>query len=131
MTTPGSTIDALRALLKGQRLPANAEAQMKAAICRSLTAARWTFSEEFRLDSHSRVDIAIPVPGHLPVGVELKTKGGANAITRQLIRYGLTRKLSAIVLVTQRPVVLTLSEVALDGAPPIPLIVIPVYFGNL
>lgn len=86
--------EALEAL---QRVVIRSEADLSILMDNLLTKNQIAHSREVFLSDTDRIDFVVG-----RVGVELKTKGAANAIVRQLSRYAQSASLDSLVLVTTR-----------------------------
>lgn len=80
------------------------EADLQVAIDRHLAHPEHGVAgfREVRLDDASRIDFVVTVD-HLPIGVEVKTKGSVIDVARQVQRYARTDQLAAVLLVTTNP----------------------------
>lgn len=99
------------AALTGKRLPLEDEKQTQAAICAALDAALgkdWVF-REYRLKAGIIDFVVVDHPGPGLIGIEVKLKGGARDISRQLARYADDFLIAGLVLVTARPMSLPLT----------------------
>lgn len=108
MTTPASTHPPLADIaemicgrLTSYRLSVSTEAALHVDVDRVLHTIYPLVEHEYDLGGgHGRIDFYIP---ELQIGLELKVKGGAALVARQLHRYCQSPKLRALVLVTTNP----------------------------
>jgi hypothetical protein len=100
--TPGQT-DLLAAAAAGvlevARMTWQVEAELQAEIARVLEEAGLAFDREVRLGDRARIDF-LSAAG---VGIEVKTRGSAPAVTRQLQRYAHSDRVHHLLLATTRP----------------------------
>ncbi|MGU3387199.1 hypothetical protein ACLBYG_22005 [Methylobacterium sp. D53M] len=98
--TPLADAHALCAVLRGKRMRCSTEIQLQDDIASVLTAAGIAFERERWLGPETgRIDF---IAGG--VGLEVKVKGGAREIYRQVARYCDHREIDALVLATTRAV---------------------------
>jgi hypothetical protein len=90
--------DAVSAIVKafdGIAVRARDESELQSAVSRVLAGAGIAFEEQVRLAPAERIDFMCG-----SVGLELKTKGGAAPLIRQLFRYAQHERISALVVVS-------------------------------
>ena len=75
------------------------EIELHEQIAAVLGARAILFDREVRLDPHSRLDFYLPGS---KIALEVKIKGSAASVLRQLIRYSEYQDVSSLVLVTTR-----------------------------
>ncbi|HEX4334739.1 MAG TPA: hypothetical protein VH062_02430 [Polyangiaceae bacterium] len=88
----------IEALLADQRFPSSTEARLQLAIADHLTAAGVAFQREHRFSAEDRVDFFVDGG----VALEVKTKGSATEVARQLMRYAQHDAVRELLLVTSR-----------------------------
>lgn len=99
MAKQDSSLDTLLACLRSSRFPLGSEVKTQEAIENALTAAGIDHCREFRLSSEDRVDFFVN-----GVAVEIKVRAdSARAIFRQVERYARHDIVTAIVLVSNKP----------------------------
>ena len=93
--------------LAGVRFTVSDEAELQRAVegvlCECIGFTSWMFDDEVKLTERDRIDFTIydQLNKHqLPYGIELKVKGSAANVHRQLKRYAKTGKLQGLMLVT-------------------------------
>lgn len=91
------TLEALALFVQGRRLPLDNEKATQRALEQALTAAGIAHRREVPLDHGNVIDFLVD-----GIGVELKLKGSARAIYRQLERYSEHGEVRAILLLTGR-----------------------------
>ncbi|WP_174774606.1 MULTISPECIES: DUF6085 family protein [unclassified Cryobacterium] len=90
--------DSIAALLSDSHVTYANEDDLQAGLHAALTAAGIASTREVRLsDGISRIDLVCGT-----VGIEVKIKGSAASVYRQLKRYSLCDELSALILVTTK-----------------------------
>lgn len=82
------------------------ELDLQDGIEQVLRRHKWTYSREFQLDSHNRIDFLL----HNGLGVEVKLDPSLSAVTRQLFRYAAQPGINGLMLVT--------SQLRLNRLPP-------------
>ena len=98
---PELTADQLAALLENIK-PRRSEVELQDAIGTKLSAHAVTFKREHKLDRKNRLDFYVETSGHR-VAIETKVSRASGPDTeRQLLRYALTGKIDAILLVCTR-----------------------------
>lgn len=107
----------LAGILEPLRTTWRTEADLQAAIEERLADPEHGVAgaREVRLTDASRIDFVVTVD-HLPIGVEVKTRGHVIAVARQVQRYARTDQLAGVLLVTTNPRHRALPEV-LAGIP--------------
>lgn len=92
------TVEELCVLLVGGRYrhPTD-EARLQEEIALTLRHAHVRFEREVRLGPGERIDFMVG-----SVGVEVKVKGAAHAVIRQLLRYSESERVTELVLFTTR-----------------------------
>jgi hypothetical protein len=90
-----TTLDAVIESLRGF-VPSD-EADLGDQIAGRLAAKGVEFEREVWLNNTDRIDFLVG-----GVGLELKLKGPVSAVTRQLMRYAQSERVSSLVLVTTR-----------------------------
>lgn len=112
------------ATLRANRLPTRSEAAMHSAVAAALDRASIEHLHEAAIDDHSRPDFLIRTnqhPDHL-TAIEIKLRSSSDAaIMRQLIRYALTDRLGAIILVLGRHFTFRASALEGPGGRPVAL----------
>jgi hypothetical protein len=96
--TAGDRVEQVVALLSGYRIPQDTERQLQDGIATLLTGAGIAFKREYRLTGRDKPDFML-VPD---VCLEVKIKGTAANVTRQLLRYAASEHVAALLLVTTR-----------------------------
>lgn len=92
--TPLADAHALCAVLRGKRMRCSTEAQLQADIASVLSGAKISFRREAWLGAETgRIDFLVGA-----VGLEVKIKGGAREIYRQVARYCDHRDIHALIL---------------------------------
>lgn len=93
--------------LAGVRFTVSDEAELQRAVegvlCECIGFTSWMFDDQVKLTERDRIDFTIydQLNKHqLPYGIELKVKGSAANVHRQLKRYAKTGKLQGLMLVT-------------------------------
>lgn len=84
-------------LLSSFRFSSPDEKTVQSQLERHLTQAGFVFEREYRLDAKNIPDFFID-----GIAIELKLKGSAKAIYKQVERYSLFSKINALILVTNR-----------------------------
>lgn len=121
-------IDRIRKALEGRRYTTTDEVAFQGQISEALAQARIPFTREERMDKASRIDFMVDST----IGVEVKIKGAAGAIGRQLLRYALTGKLTHLVVITTKPLDLPPFFLVEGGRSlTVPLTIINLAFSNL
>lgn len=82
-------------ILKSYRYTQTNEAILQQGVAKALEEAGIEFHREVSLDRADRIDFMCG-----SVGIECKVKGGAIAVTRQLLRYTQSEKIDSIVVLT-------------------------------
>lgn len=85
-------------ILSQARLPINDEYECQNAIALHLAKAGIVFKSEYKLSPQDRIDFLCEGG----VGVEVKVKGSASVVARQLKRYEISPEIVKLVLVTRR-----------------------------
>lgn len=83
--------------LAGYRFRYASERDLQSGILEALQAADLNVDPEVSLTPGDRIDFLVG-----DVGVEVKVTGSVEAVTRQLIRYAKSDRVSALVLVTTK-----------------------------
>jgi len=84
-------------ILSHKPLPLQKEAECQQAIADVLREASIPFEEQFRLDAKNRIDFLVH-----DIGIEVKVKGSAATVARQLKRYEQCDQIRSLILVTRR-----------------------------
>lgn len=84
-------------LLESFSLPVHTEAEMQAALERSLSDSNVFFDREVRLGPRDRIDFIVG-----DIGVEMKTQGSLIAVRHQLQRYAQSPRVREILLFTSK-----------------------------
>ena len=92
------TPERLARLLRSYRFRHTSEDALQRAIVQVLTNEGIPFEREVKLGPKDRIDFMLPGG----VGIELKVKGSATNVARQLQRYAKSDRITALVLVTSR-----------------------------
>lgn len=93
--SPAVSADAIAAALRTTRFRYSSERQLQALLTEHLTSLGWPVRREVSLAAGERIDLLIG-----RVGIEVKTKGSASAVSAQLARYDRTGELDELVLVS-------------------------------
>ena len=83
--------------LTGKRFQLDTEVELQLQIATIFTEAGLLFQREHRLDAKNRPDFFID-----GLAIEIKIKGGAQAIYRQCMRYCDFKEVTGLLLVTNR-----------------------------
>ena len=96
---PATTVtgEAVIAVLAAHRFTYNAESQLQAGVSEALTNSGVPCQREAVLSATDRIDLLAGT-----VGVEVKVRGAAAAVFRQLQRYAHSPAVTELVLVTTR-----------------------------
>lgn len=109
------TPEHVKKVLFENRLPMRHEQAMQAAIFARLATLGFEIEHEVTLPGDAgRIDFTLKSSIGL-LGIECKTVASANALARQLGRYGRTNLFAALVVITSRPVSLPLSFIQSQG----------------
>jgi hypothetical protein len=84
--------------LRAFRFDASTEDTFQLAVARALQLRGAAFEREVRLSARDRIDFLLGGG----IGLELKINGAPSEVTRQLLRYAESDRISALVLVTTR-----------------------------
>lgn len=109
MTT--KTLTELRELIASARYTWNTEADLQRGVAQILTSGGVAFAEQVRLGLGDRLDFLVDGC----TAVELKIKGSASDVLRQLMRYARRDEITGLLLVTTRH--LHQVPAALNGKP--------------
>lgn len=71
------------------------EGELQLAVASIFSKLGWTFEREVRLTPRDRIDFIVG-----SAGIELKVKGQADAVWRQMARYSESPRVSSLVLLT-------------------------------
>lgn len=112
-----AAMERLARILEPLRPTFRTEADLQAAIDKHLAHPAHGVAgfREVRLTDASRIDFVVTVD-HLPIGVEVKLKGGVIEVARQVQRYARTDELAGVLLVTTNPRHISVPEI-LAGVP--------------
>jgi hypothetical protein len=99
LTPETRTLDQVLALLRRYRYPISTETALQLAVATVLTDAGIGYQREVVFGPENRLDFYLP---HLKLALELKIKGSAAEVTRQLFRYAKDERVAVIVLMTSR-----------------------------
>lgn len=88
--------DILR-ILSGYKFSLSSEKILQEEICSVLESNSISFEREVKLSSDSFIDFLLS-----DIGVEVKIKGTAAGIYRQLTKYCASEKINAVILLTNR-----------------------------
>lgn len=103
----GDTVDRIAGAVRAASFVHVAERGLHEQVADLLAAAGLPVEREVRLADAERIDLLVGA-----VGVEVKVKGPANAVLRQLLRYARSDRVEALVLVTTRAAHLRLPRTA-------------------
>jgi hypothetical protein len=98
--TAAERVEEVVALLGGYRIPQGTERQLQDGIATLLAGAGIAFEREVRLTPRDRPDFIVPPD----VCLEVKVKGAAAGVERQLLRYAASERVAALLLVTTQRV---------------------------
>lgn len=91
----GTGWEAIVAAVNRWRFSVASEAELQMAVATALAKSAIPYQEQVVLAPGDRIDFLVG-----DVGVELKTKGGVTAVTRQLHRYAQHPRVASLILVT-------------------------------
>lgn len=95
--------EALTQVVKGRHYRYNNEAQLHQGLAEAFEAHGIGFEREVRIKG-GRIDFLVTVPDpYAVIGVEVKVKGSAGPLIRQVTRYAAEPRLDAILVVTTNP----------------------------
>lgn len=95
-------IEQILSAIKGQRFDLQNEKELQKQIGESLSSTGLIYSREHQLSKKDIIDFFLPDEGKAGIGLELKIKGTAKAIYKQLDRYCQHHEITHIILVTNR-----------------------------
>lgn len=98
------TVRSIRNALRDHRFAHANEAELETGVEQVLTAMGLAVHRQVRLSGQDRIDVMTDLPrGDQPavrLGIEIKVKGPADGVRRQLVRYAGHDQVDALVLVT-------------------------------
>jgi hypothetical protein len=98
------TVDIVTHRLSKTRLPVTDERKLQNAIEKALLDRGVTFSREYPIGTGSRIDFMIHPGMGINIGIEVKIKGSASEIRRQIDRYARSERCYMIILVTNKAI---------------------------
>ena len=90
------------ALIERAKINLSVEADAQAGLLNRLTSAGYVAVREYQLSAGSRIDLFVEGG----IGIEVKVRGSAAAIMRQVDRYAMHDDIRAIVLATTKVIAL-------------------------
>lgn len=96
MATVAHPVDDVVRTIRARRFRFCTEAELQEAIARALAEDHHTLQREVTLTPEDRIDFI----ANETIGVEVKIKDSLSALTRQLMRYAVNGRITALVVVT-------------------------------